>query len=60
MHQMEVIMDNITKEQAIEALYRIFEYCEEIDWHIPQEERTGYKMLPDVHIIWRYILDKGD
>lgn len=33
---------------AIDALDRIFNYCEEIDHHIPEEERTGYKMFPDV------------
>ena len=34
--------------EAIDALDRISNYCEEIDHHIPEEERTGYKMNPDV------------
>lgn len=53
-------MDNITKEQALEAMNRIFNYCEEIDWHIPEDERTGYNMLPDVQLVERYILSKDD
>lgn len=52
--------DNITKEQALEAMKRIFNYCEEIDLHIPEEERTGYNMLPDVQLVERYILSKDD
>lgn len=39
------------RKQAIESLDRIHNYCEEIDNHIPKEERTGYKMLPDVLLI---------
>ena len=35
---------------------RIFNYCEEIDLHIPENERTGYEMLPDVQLVERYIL----
>lgn len=42
-------MNEITK--ALEALDRIFNYCEEIDLHIPKEEQTGYKMNDDVAII---------
>lgn len=38
------------KEQALQAMARIFNYCEEIDLHIPEDERTGYKMLPDVQL----------
>lgn len=54
----ELPEDNITKEQALEAMNRIFNYCEEIDWHIPEEERTGYHMLPDVQLVERYIMSK--
>lgn len=46
------------KEQALEAMERIFNYCEEIDLHIPEDERTGYNMLPDVQLVERYILSK--
>lgn len=44
------------KKQALEAMERIFNYCEEIDLHIPENERTGYDMLPDVQLVERYIL----
>lgn len=54
---MEVIID---KEQALQAMARIFNYCEEIDLHIPEDERTGYKMFPDVQLVERYILSKED
>ena len=37
--------------KALEALDRIFNYCEEIDLHIPEEEQTGYSMNDDVVII---------
>ena len=42
-------MNEITK--ALEALDRIFNYCEEIDLHIPKEEQIGYNMLVDINII---------
>ena len=44
------------RKQALEAMERIFNYCEEIDLHIPEDERTGYNMLPDVQLVERYIL----
>lgn len=45
-------------EEVREVANRIHNYCEEIDWHIPEEERTGYEMLPD---IWKLseIVKKG-
>ena len=55
--RMDVIMD---KEQAFQAMARIFNYCEEIDLHLPENERTGYDMLPDVQLVERYILSKDD
>lgn len=54
---LEVIMD---KKQALEAIERIFNYCEEIDLHIPEDERTGYNMLPDVQLVKQYIWSKDD
>lgn len=48
------------KKQALEAMERIFNYCEEIDLHIPENERTGYEMLPDVQLVKRYILSKEE
>lgn len=49
---------DITKEQALEAMERIFNYCEEIDLHIPEDERTGYNMIPDVQLVEQYIMSK--
>ena len=43
------------KKQALEAMARIFNYCEEIDLHLPENERTRYNMLPDVQLVERYI-----
>lgn len=54
----QLTKDMISKEQALEAMERIFNYCEEIDLHIPEDERTGYNMLPDVQLVERYILSK--
>lgn len=48
------------KKQAPEAMERIFNYCEEIDLHIPEDERTGYNILPDVQLVEQYILSKND
>ena len=48
------------KKQALEAMERIFNYCEEIDLHIPENERTGYEMLPDVQLVERYILSASE
>lgn len=42
-----------------EALDRLFNFCEEIDLHIPEDERTGYKMLNDIWAI-RDIVKRGD
>lgn len=36
---------------ALEALERILNYCEEIDLHLPEAERSGYKMLPDYEAV---------
>jgi hypothetical protein len=35
-------------KQVCEIADRIYNYCEEIDYHIPENERSGYKMLPDI------------
>lgn len=42
-------------QKAIEALDRIFDNCEEIDLHLPEEEKSGYKMLPDINFIHSYL-----
>lgn len=39
--------DLISRQAAIEALERIFNFCEEIDAHLPEDEKSGYKMFPD-------------
>ena len=35
-------------KQVQEITDRILNYCEEIDNNIPEEERSGYKLLPDI------------
>ena len=45
----------ITSKQAMEAINRISNFCEEIDYHISEEERTGYRMIDDVYIVKQYI-----
>lgn len=42
--------------QAISALERLNNYCEEIDHHLPTKERTGYRMFPDYMIVWQYLM----
>ena len=41
----------MTQEEAIKTVDRIFNYCEEIDWHLPEEEQTGYEMSPDINAV---------
>lgn len=50
----------MTKEEALEALERILNYCEEIDCHLPKEERTGYVMYGDYRAIKDYILGETE
>ena len=45
----------MTQEEAIKTVERIFNYCEEIDYHLPKEEQTGYQMLPDINAVKEYI-----
>lgn len=44
------------KQKALAALDNIFNYCEEIDCHLPDNEKTGYEMLSDYFIIRKYIM----
>lgn len=48
----------MSKEEALEALERLFNYCEEIDLHLPEgdPDRTGYNMVDDVNALRHYIL----
>lgn len=50
----------MTKEEALEALDRILNYCEEIDLHLPEEEQTGYCMFKDIITLRRYILGETE
>ena len=50
----------MAKEETLEALERILNYCEEIDCHLPKEERTGYVMYDDYRAIKDYILGETD
>ena len=49
--------DLISKQEAIDALERIFDRCEEIEAHLPEgdPDRTGYKMYPDWLKVWKYL-----
>lgn len=49
-------MNKVAK--ALEALDRIFNYCEEIDLHIPKEEQIGYDMLVDINIIREALINQ--
>ena len=49
--------DYINREDAIEAIDRILNYCEEIDLHLPKEEQSGYKMLNDYLAVRRYLVN---
>ena len=49
--------DYIKREDAIEAIDRILNYCEEIDLHLPKEEQSGYKMLNDYLAVSRYLVN---
>lgn len=48
----------MNKEEALKALERIFNYCEEIDLHLLEgdPDRTGYNMVDDVNALRHYIL----
>lgn len=45
----------MTQDKAIKTVDRIFNYCEEIDCHLPEDEQTGYKMYPDIIAVMEYI-----
>ena len=49
--------DLIRREDAIEAIERIFDRCEEIENHLPKDypDRTDYKMFPDYMTVWKYL-----
>ena len=45
----------IRAEEALEAISRILNYCEEIDTHLPEEEKSGYKMWNDYVVVRDFI-----
>lgn len=50
-------MDDIISG-ALEALERILNYCEEIDLHLPEAERSGYRMLPDYEVVRKALTER--
>ena len=54
---MRKMTDPIDRQEAIDALDRIFDRCEEIEAHLPEgdPDRTGYKMYPDYMTVWKYL-----
>lgn len=47
----------ISRDEALKAVDDIFNYCEEIDYSLPENERSGYEMLPDINKIRKYIIE---
>ena len=44
--------------EALEALERILNFCEEIDLHLPEAERSGYRMLPDYEVVRKALAER--
>lgn len=49
----------VTQERAMRSLENIFDFCEEIDVHLPTEEKSGYRMFPDYQAIREYIANSS-
>ena len=47
----------ITREDALNAINRIWDKCEEIEAHFPEgdPDKTGYKMISDYLTVWKYL-----
>lgn len=45
--------------EVLEITERIFNYCEEIDLNIPEEERSGYNMLSDIRRLRECVRNGG-
>jgi len=47
----------ITREDALNAINRIWDKCEEIEAHLPEDDpdKTGYKMIVDYLKVWKYL-----
>lgn len=50
-------LDEVIK-QVQKITERIFNYCEEIDNNIPENERSGYRLLPDIFML-RDVVKRG-
>ena len=52
------MMDEIIcRQEALEAINRIWDKCEEIEAHLPEgdPDKTGYKMISDYLTVWKYL-----
>lgn len=45
----------MSEKGILKKIDDIFDYCEEIDNHLPKEEQTGYRMLPDIFYIQKEV-----
>ena len=45
----------MSEKGILKKIDDIFNYCEEIDNHLPKEEQTGYRMLPDIFYIQKEV-----
>lgn len=47
----------VDKKEAISALERIYDNCEEIDAHLPDgdPDKSGYKMFQDYITLWKFL-----
>lgn len=45
----------MSEKGILKKIDDIFNYCEEIDNHLPKEEQTGYEMLPDIFYIQKEV-----
>ena len=45
----------MSEKGILKKIDDIFNYCEEIDYHLPKEEQTGYRMLPDIFYIQKEV-----
>jgi hypothetical protein len=53
----EMMDDVITREDALNAINRIWDKCEEIEAHLPEgdPDKTGYKMIADYLTVFKYL-----
>ena len=46
----------ITQQEALQALHNVDVFCEEKDWNLIEDQRTGYRKMPDMNKLKEYIL----